>query len=327
LDSFISLANGVVGRASRAEEEWKIERPSIASRVTCLSSNVTGEGPAYAGTEKGSILASADKGATWLEVGSIGKEVRSIAVAPSDPNVLYAGSKPPHMFASEDSGKEWVELVQFRRIPWRWLWRSPAEGYRSAYVQAIAVSPADPEVILAGIEYGAVARSDDGGLTWQGHRRGAVRDCHNMIFHPSNGEWSYEAGGTGAAFSRDGGKSWTQPRSGLDRRYCWAVAADRSDPTRWYVSASPGPSKAHGDTNAEAFVYRMRQDGRWEPLGGGLPQPLNHMPYALLSIPDRPQELYAGMSNGEVWRSLDRGDTWERLPFNLGAIKRTLIAV
>ena len=268
-------------------------------------------------------------GETWKEVGSIGKEVRSLAVSISDPLTLYAGTKPPDVFASEDGGKNWVELVQFRKIPWRWLWRSPAEPPFSAYVQAIAVSPVNSEVILAGIEAGAVVRSEDGGLTWKGHRPGAVRDCHNMIFHQSNGEWCYEAGGSGngAAFSRDGGITWSQPRNGLDRHYCWAVAADWSEPGRWYVSASPGPFKAHSAGNAQAFIYRMQQDGKWEPLKGGLPQPLNHMPYALLTIPDSPHELYAGMSNGEVWRSVYRGDTWERLPLDLGSMDRTLIAV
>ena len=254
-------------------------------------------------------------------------QITSHAAAPSDPSVLYLGTKPPRVFASEDSGESWVELIEFQKIPWRWFWRYPAELPFSAYVQALAVSPSDPEVILAGIEAGAVVRSGDGGLTWEGHREGAVRDCHTLAFHSSDGKWAYEAGGTGAAVSNDGGMTWSQPRTGLDRHYWYAVAADRREPSTWYVSASPGAFKAHGNGKAQAFIYRMREDGRWERLSGGLPQPLNHMPNALVAPPDSQEELYAGLSNGDVWRSPNRGDIWEQVPLNLGSIERSLIVV
>lgn len=49
----------------------------------------------------------------------------------------------------------------------------------------------------AGIELGAVVRSEDGGRTWSGHRHGALRDCHSLTFHHSHAQWVYEAGGTG----------------------------------------------------------------------------------------------------------------------------------
>jgi len=60
-------------------------------------------------------------------------------------------------------------------------------------------------------------------------------------------------------------------------------------------------------------------------LTGGLPQPLNHMPYALLTDPTTPGHVYAGLSNGEVWHSTDHGDSWHKLPFCLKGIHRTLI--
>jgi hypothetical protein len=49
------------------------------------------------------------------------------------------------------------------------------------------------------------------------------------------------------------------------------------------------------------------------------------MPYALLTDPGAPGNLYAGLSDGDVWHSADRGDSWQRLPFNLGAIHRSLV--
>src|SRR5207237_47961 len=146
-----------------------------------------------------------------------------------------------------------------------------------AYVQSISISPSNPDIIVAGVEIGAVVRTTDGGRTWPGHREGAVRDCHHLTFHASDGRWVYEAGGTGAgvAISRNGGETWEQPRTGLDRHYGWAIAADPGDPGICYLSAAPGPRRAHSETaGADACIFRRNQ-GTWEKLRGGLPQPLD----------------------------------------------------
>src|SRR5271166_5267189 len=110
---------------------------------------------------------------------------------------------------SRDGGANWADLRSFRRIRSRWFWFSPAEKPYSAYVQAIALSPTDPSTIVVGIEAGAVVRSTDGGQSWSGHRRGALRDCHSLTFHSTNGNWVYEGGGSiGAGVSVSRGAVW-----------------------------------------------------------------------------------------------------------------------
>ncbi len=127
------------------------------------------------------------------------------------------------------------------------------------------------------------------------------------------------------AVSRDAGANWKQPRDGLDRHYGWAVAADPVHPEVWYASLAPSPFKAHSENNAQASIVRSIGGAPWQALTGGLPQPLNHMPYALLTDPAAPGHVYAGLSNGEVWHATDHGDTWQQLPLNLGSIHRTLL--
>jgi hypothetical protein len=83
--------------------------------------------------------------------------------------------------------------------------------------------------------------------------------------------------------------------------------------------------KAHSENNAQAAIFRWTDEG-WQRLAGGLPQPINQMPYALLTDPEAPGHVYAGSSNGEVWHSADYGESWRQLPFNLGRIHRDLIA-
>ena len=86
------------------------------------------------------------------------------------------------------------------------------------------------------------------------------------------------------------------------------MAVDPADPELWYVSASTGPYAAHGmrGGDPQAHIYR-RRDGGWDQLAGGLPDPLPAMPYALVAVGSR---LFAGLANGELWESADRGDGW-----------------
>ena len=155
-------------------------------------------------------------------------------------------------------------------------------------------------------------RSSDGGRSWQDHRPGAQRDVHSLAWHPSLLGRAYEAGGGGAAFSKDAGESWQPADEGRDRHYTWSVAVDPDDPDLWYVSASTGPYAAHGRGDPEAFIYRKQAGEPWRSLAGGLPQPLPAMPYALVAGQDR---LFAGLADGQIWESRDRGETWHACRF------------
>lgn len=329
----ISIAGNRLARAERAANgEWRVEYPITGQDIRCLAADPNHAQILYAGTQGIGVLRSQDAGKTWQPAGLAGRIVKSLAVstfpgsAAAGPGKIFAGTKSPaSVFSSVDGGENWTECEGFRRIRSRWFWFSPAEPPFSAYVQGISLSATDPNVVLAGIEAGAVVISQDGGRTWSDHRPGAVRDCHTLTFHASNGEWAYEGGGSGPAYSRDGGKTWRQPREGLDRRYCWAVAADPGHPEVWYVSASLSPYKAHSQENAQAHIFRSVGGAPWEKLSGGLPQPINFMPYALITDRTASGHLYAGLSNGDVWFSENYGDHWEKLPLNLGGIHSSLI--
>ena len=335
VSSFIATTGSGLSRATHTDSgAWQVETLLADQEVRCLAADPLEYGVVYAGTHGQGVLRSDDGGTTWRPAGLGGHIGKALAVSQAEPGVVYAGTTPPMLFVSRDGGAHWAELEAFRRVRAFW-WFSPADGRPfTPYVQGIALSPTDPQLLLVGIELGAVVRSLDGGQTWQGHRKGALRDCHTLISHASQGDWFYEAGAGGAAFSCDGGKTCQHPREGFDRRYGWAVAADPARPEVWYVSASPSFASwtqpvpaAHVDGQANASIFRKIGAGRWQKLGGGLPQPLDYMAYALLTDPHAPGHLYAGLSNGEVWYSADYGDAWQKLPFSLGGIHRTMIAL
>ena len=315
-----------------ANGDWMVQ-PSLSVRCFCLAVDPLRPGVVYAGTGGTGVLRSDDGGVTWRSAGLEGRIVKALSVSRVQSGTVYAGVKPAALYVSHNGGTDWIELEALRRAR-RWFWRSPAESDLLPYVQAIGLSPVDANVIIAGIEAGVVLRSDDGGESWSSHLTGALRDCHSLMFHARDGGWVYEAGGTGAgaAVSRDGGQSWMQPKQGLDRHYGWAVAADPEHPDRWYVSASPlftwarpGPPAAHVDGAAGAYIFRYQGNGPWQKLGGGLPQPLNYMAYGLVTDAEMPGHIYAGLSSGDVWHSVDHGDHWEKLPFHLPAVHRSMV--
>lgn len=329
--ALLSVTGNGLARAEADARGWTVVFPLHGRRVRSLAAAAGDTNTVFAGTDDG-VLRSGDRGQTWQACGVTAHPVTALAVSPLEPDTIYAGVKPAGVLVSRDGGKSWADLEGFGRIRGRRWWRSPAEppDWR-AYVQAISVSPADPNVIVAGVEFGAVVRSADGGRTWSNHRKGAIRDCHGLTFHASDGNWVYQSGASlvGAAVSRDGGITWQQPKQGLKHRYGWTCAADPERPEVWYLSAGPigwrGTPQAHRDGEANAAIYRKAGGAPWERLGGGLPQPLDFMAYALVTDPDAPGQLYAGLANGDVWHTADYGDTWTKLPLNMGRINRMIL--
>jgi photosystem II stability/assembly factor-like uncharacterized protein len=271
-----------------------------------------------AGSRGAGVWESEDGGSTWSDVDLPAADVYSVAYGPG--GALYAGCEPSALYVRRD-GEPWRELAALRELPSAPTWSFPPRPWTS-HVRWIAPSPHDPAVVLVGIELGGLMRTTDGGETWADHRPGAERDVHQLAWHPIEPGRAYEAAGGGAAWSRDGGDTWEPADDGRDRHYTWALAVDPADPDRWYVSAAPGPFEAHGDRPARAALYRRQGGGAWEELDLGLPRPLETMPYALAWTDGR---LVAGLRDGRLLESDDRGDTW--LPLEMERLERVVALV
>lgn len=282
--------------------------------IQCLGRS---EEQVFAGSRGQGVFTSRDGGESWEQLDFPQPDVFSLAVSPADGRV-YAGCEPSMLFRSDDAGASWRELEALRAIPSAPTWSFPPRPWTS-HVRWIAPSPHDAGLLLAGIELGGLMRSEDGGESWSDHRPGAQRDVHCLAWHPREPARAYEAAGGGAAWSSDGGATWSPADAGRDRHYTWALAVDPEDPERWYVSASTGPFQAHGSRPAEALLYRWEDGGPWRPLDGGLPQPLDSMPYALAF---RDGGLFAGLADGTLYASEDRGDTWAEIALGGDGLSR-----
>src|SRR5919197_6011244 len=293
-----------VARLDEAGDGWTAELALAGSGAQCIAADPAQTDVVYAGLLGGGVRRSEDAGRSWADCELPAQDVFSVAVSPAD-GAVYAGAEPSALYRSDDGARTWTELESLLDLASRPTWSFPPRPWTS-HVRWIAPSPHDADLLLVGIELGGLMRSTDGGRSWQDHRPGAQRDVHSLAWHPSVEGRAYEAGGGGAAFSTDGGETWRAADEGRDRNYTWSVAVDPGDPDLWYVSASTSPFAAHGGGDPQARIFR-RRDGEWRPLAGGLPEPLPAMPYALVAAEGR---LFAGLADGQLWESTNRGESW-----------------
>jgi hypothetical protein len=282
----VCTRDGLV-RLERAEGSWRTTT-LLGEPARCVAA---GDGHLLAGSCDG-VFMSTDDGASWRRADLPETDVFSVAIGPD--GTFFAGTEPSRLFRSRDR-ERWDELEALQSIPSRERWSFPPRPWTS-HVRWIAPDPHRSERLLVGIELGGLMYSDDGGETFADHRPGAERDVHTLAWHPRAEARAY---------------------AGRAHRYCWALAVDPDEPERWYVSAAHGPRQAHGGGPAAAGLYRWEGAGPWEPIGAGLPQPIDSMPYALGASS---AGLFAGLADGRLYHSADRGDSWEELPVRLDSV-------
>jgi photosystem II stability/assembly factor-like uncharacterized protein len=309
-----------IARLDEADGAWAVELFLRGSGAQCLAVDPHDPDRLYAGLRERGLRRTEDGGRTWVECALPEPGVFSLAVSAVD-GTVYAGTEPSRLFRSDDGGESWRELEALLELPSRPSWSFPPRPWTS-HVRWIAPSPHDAELILVGIELGGLMRSTDGGATWQDHRPGAQPDVHSLAWHPRARGRAYEAGGGGSAFTEDAGETWQAADEGRDRHYTWSVAVDPDDAELWYVSASTGPYAAHGRRDPQARIYRRRAGENWRPLSDGLPEPLPAMPYALVAPAGG--RLFAGLADGQIWQSTDRGDSWSACEVRGEALRAVL---
>ena len=292
-------------RLERGDELWTAESALEGVRPECVA--VDGA-RVVVGTRGAGAFVSGDSGATWERVELPEPDIFSVAISAAD-GALYAGTEPSRLFVARDGGT-WVELEALQDIPSRGRWSFPPRPW-THHVRWIAPDPHRAECLLVGIELGGLMYSDDGGASFSDHRPGAKLDSHSLAWHPRVEGRAYQAAGDGAAWSRDGGRSWEAADAGRDLPYCWALALDPADPEQWYVSAASGPRAAHSGDDARGRLYR------WTDAWQGLALPSDSMPYALVATGG---ELLAGMADGRILRSGERGASWDAIAVRLDSI-------
>jgi photosystem II stability/assembly factor-like uncharacterized protein len=158
-----------------------------------------------------------------------------------------------------------------------------------------------------------VLRSNDDGATWnripldQGLEFDAV--VRALAVHPAQPAVIFAAADAGLGRSDDAGTRWARVDSPFNDQQVWAIAIDPNDPDSVIVGTG-APSRA--------ALYRTGDGGdSWDRLPPDLPEHCAGVskPRILTATYDHVdgKSVWFGVEEGGLWRSGNRGDSWERL--------------
>jgi uncharacterized protein (TIGR03437 family) len=157
---------------------------------------------------------SRDSGVTWTGIGPHNYNVFSLALAPSDSNVVYTVASDGLLYRSSDGGDTWTTPGgAFTAYP---------NVNASLYVYALAVDPKNENIVWALTATGNLSKSTDGGATFTTVLQDST-DQNTLYLSISASDSSMiESGRGGGMASFDGGATWHSVFSGA---YLYAVLA------------------------------------------------------------------------------------------------------
>lgn len=175
-------------------------------------------------------------------------------------------------------------------------------GPEGGMVQALAITPADSQIIYAGVN-GGIYKSTNGGTSWYTANNGLInRDVRALVISPANSQTIY-AGVTGGIYkSIDNGTTWTAVNNGLTAKDVRSLAINPANSQLIYAATYSGG------------VYKTSNGGSsWAAVNNGL---ANTAIYVIAVAQENPQTIYAGTAAG-VFRSTNGGDSWQEVDTGL----------
>lgn len=269
--------------------------------VLCLARAPSSENTLYAGTPRG-VYKSENGGARWYRsnLGMQGAWIEALAVDPLNRDVAYAAAGDG-VYRTTNGAKSWEKVVQ---------------GLAATTVEALAVDPINPATIYCISEENGLVKTTDGGRSWSQVRRleGGQQGLELRV-DPQDPRTVYAAvRGLGVIKSTDGGASWflTTPQQ---LTYLTAFTLDPQNPQNLYSAA--GTRLFASFDGGESWEELSQVPLEWDEGSSRLPE------VSVLAVhPQRPHLLFAGGSNGEIFRSTNGGNGWmvAQLPEERGAV-------
>ncbi len=291
------------------------------------------------------LYRSGDGGKTWVELRSALNQGLpaapwgrvEVVVAPSDPKIVYAliESKSSALYRSDDGGATWEERDKSQMMVWR-----------PFYFARLVVDPTNADRLFK--PDGGLIVSDDGGKSFSPSGGGCHGDWHDLWIDAGNPKHVIGGNDGGFCTSYDGGSRWWMSFN-LPISQFYHVSVDQKDPYLVYGglqdnSSWVGPSAAPGGITNQQWENLYDGDGFWaipdptdpesvyvESQGGDIGR-VDRRTHATRSIqpkagykeklrfnwntpihasPTQKGTIYIGAQF--LFRSKDRGDTWERI--------------
>ncbi len=305
------------GNAAYPSQNWQLIGPQpetslggSSGRVTALAVDPRSAQVAYAGGAEGGLWKTIDGGAHWLPItdNQVSLATGSIALDPQKPDTVYVGTGEANfnedsyfgsgILKSADGGSTWVNYP------------GPFVG---AAIGALAVSPTDSNVLLAGA-FGGVYRSTDGGASWNSVLEGYNGCAIAFVPGTSGVVWAgvawpfFDDATTGLYRSGDGGQTWAKvvaeaiPAAGIGRI---AIAVAPSNGQIVYVGMSGiNPT----DSTKTLGLFATQDGGNTWTANTGSTYGGDWYRNTLAVSPVDPKVIFGGGLT--LQRSLDGNATW-----------------
>jgi photosystem II stability/assembly factor-like uncharacterized protein len=275
------------------------------------------------------VFRSDDLGKTWshssegLTYGDDGPKIPSVwNVTPANGSI-YAGVEPAGLFRSDDGGATWSHVSGLRDHPSRPGWQPGAGGL---ICHTIVPHPTAADRMFVAISAVGTFATEDGGTTWEARNKGVAAcfqpdpypetgQCvHKLVMAAGEPDTLFQQNHCGVYRSSDAGHSWTDISAGLPSEFGFVMGAHPRDAATGWVIPLSHPEEGRMAPGGALAVFRTRDRGAtWERHGDGLPQQdayVGVLREALAVDARDPAGVYFGTSTGQLYGSIDEGETW-----------------
>lgn len=311
------------------------------------------------------VFRSVDGGATWTEADTPPRfpkgDARERAVdhvfwltpsSASEPGVWYAGTSPKGLFRSEDGGRTWAPMSGFNDHPQQaeWVGSDKDETPDGGKLHSILVDPRDPRHLYLSMSGGGTFESTDGGADWHPLNSGVAMDFappkedgseypfghdpHCMVLHPRRPDRLWQQNHCGVyRMDRPEGR-WVRVGRNLPAEVGdigFPVVVHPRDPdTAWVFPMDGGGNWPRTPPGGHPALFRTQDAGEtWRRQDRGFPVTpawWTVKRQAMVADDRDPVGLYFGTTQGEVWGSLDEGDSFGLLFRDLPQIHAVSVA-
>ena len=282
----------------------------LEQRVWSLASHPATPARLFAGSDMG-MFRWDEPTARWTHLPSPMQDVWAVAIDPANPDVLVAGTRPGSFFRSADAGTTWTSHIAPGVIPLSDVNAGPTR------VTQIVFDPVDDSSVWAAIEVGGIYRSQDRGVTWEFKDRGLISgDVHGLavVELPSGAKVLFATTNRGLHRSEDNGESFTLQDIPSPWPYTRSIVPRADNSGVIFLTNGNGPPGNDG------FLLRSRDYGKsWE--NARLPGPIESTVWCVATNAADPMLIFVCTNLGELFRSIDGGESWTRLPHLFGELR------
>lgn len=266
-------------------------------------------------------VVKADESYQWISVNSglYGGIVRSLAINPTNTQVIYAGIDSSGIFKSIDGGNSWTQINN---------------GLTGIYVNSIVIDPINTNIVYAGTNDG-VFKSVNNGAVWvnmtnvlKSNDLGSMLELPNLTTYsiavnPRNTNTIY-AGICNKLFkSTDGGNNWLPASYRLVNTTPQCVAIDQLNTNNIYLGTWGIPPLCEG-------VIKSKDGGvSWSEINNGLMDNFfKTIPPGILSIAIdniNTNTIYTGTDSNGIFKSVDGGNSWTQIGLTDSSVRSLVI--